>query len=69
MDLSFRHLALQAQQQPVVDVGRVDLRRPQDYFGRVWATAFCAEGLTRDIDDENVDDEYDTNEDQAEEMP
>jgi hypothetical protein len=42
----------------------LDLRRPQDYFGRVWATAFRAEGLTR-----HIDDEYDTNEDQAEQMP
>ena len=37
----------------------LDLRRPQDYFGRVWATAFRARGLARHLDDEAVDDEYD----------
>ena len=46
----------------------LDLRRPQDYFGRVWATAFRAQGLTRHIGNEAIDDEYDTDEDQAEEM-
>jgi hypothetical protein len=43
-----------------------DLRRPQDYFGRVWATAFRTQGLTRHIGYENIDDEYDTDEDLAE---
>ena len=26
---------------------QLDLRRPQDYFTRVWSTAFRADGLTR----------------------
>ena len=29
----------------------LDLRRPQDYFGRVWATAFRASQLTAVHDD------------------
>ncbi|MEI5036303.1 hypothetical protein RB201_37520 [Streptomyces sp. S1A(2023)] len=35
----------------------LDLRRPQDYFGRVWATAFRAEELARRAD-MHADDEY-----------
>jgi hypothetical protein len=29
------------------DALALDLRRPQDYFGRVWATAFRAQDLAR----------------------
>ncbi|CAM5237888.1 tyrosine-type recombinase/integrase [Streptomyces hirsutus] len=38
----------------------LDLRRPQDYFGRVWSSAFRAEELARqaDVDDLELDDEY-----------
>ncbi|MBW3361505.1 MULTISPECIES: site-specific integrase [Streptomyces] len=38
----------------------LDLRRPQDYFGRVWSSAFRAEELARqaDVDDLGLDDEY-----------
>ncbi|MEU3135774.1 tyrosine-type recombinase/integrase [Streptomyces sp. NPDC006854] len=37
----------------------IDLRRPQDYFGRVWATAFRAEELARraDLGDIDINDE------------
>lgn len=30
---------------------QLDLRRPQDYFTRVWSTAFRADGLSRPPDD------------------
>jgi integrase len=48
----------------------LDLRRPQDYFGRVWATAFRANELAQhdelDSTDTDIDDEYtDENEDQS----
>lgn len=44
----------------------LDLRRPQDYFGRVWATAFRANELAQleDLGDTDFDDEYD-NEDEV----
>ncbi|WP_434597153.1 tyrosine-type recombinase/integrase [Streptomyces sp. A5-4] len=40
----------------------LDLRRPQDYFGRVWATAFRANELAQHEDhgDTEFDDEYTT---------
>ncbi|AZQ37699.1 site-specific integrase [Streptomyces cyaneochromogenes] len=38
----------------------LDLRRPQDYFGRVWATAFRAEELARHADLQATDNEYGT---------
>ncbi|MEU9391473.1 tyrosine-type recombinase/integrase [Streptomyces sp. NPDC048324] len=39
----------------------LDLRRPQDYFGRVWATAFRANELAQHEDHgDGSDDEYDT---------
>ncbi|MBK5991732.1 tyrosine-type recombinase/integrase [Streptomyces sp. MBT58] len=39
---------------------QLDLRRPQDYFGRVWSSAFRAEELARqaEVDDLELDDEY-----------
>ncbi|MFK0283257.1 tyrosine-type recombinase/integrase [Streptomyces sp. NPDC090499] len=39
---------------------QLDLRRPQDYFGRVWSTAFRAEELVRqaEADGLEADDEY-----------
>lgn len=39
---------------------QLDLRRPQDYFGRVWSIAFRAEELARrtESDDIESDDEY-----------
>ncbi|MFI9063877.1 hypothetical protein ACIGQE_18635 [Streptomyces sp. NPDC053429] len=42
----------------------LDLRRPQDYFGRVWATAFRARELAQldDPDDADFEDEYGTDE-------
>ncbi|MFD0226603.1 tyrosine-type recombinase/integrase [Streptomyces hirsutus] len=42
----------------------LDLRRPQDYFGRVWATAFRANELAQHEDhgDIDFDDEYSTDE-------
>ncbi|MCP9209440.1 tyrosine-type recombinase/integrase [Streptomyces sp. NEAU-Y11] len=41
----------------------LDLRRPQDYFGRVWATAFRANELAQHEDHgDDFDDEYDTDE-------
>jgi hypothetical protein len=33
----------------------VDLRRPQDYFGRVWSTAFRATQLAAAHDDHPLD--------------
>lgn len=33
------------------DALALDLRRPQDYFGRVWATAFRAQELARHEDE------------------
>ncbi|WP_405681964.1 hypothetical protein [Streptomyces sp. NBC_00057] len=33
----------------------LDLRRPQDYFGRIWATAFQAHELARHEDHEDTD--------------
>lgn len=46
------------------DALALDLRRPQDYFGRVWATAFRATHLAQHEDhrDTDFDDEYDTDE-------
>ncbi|WP_237555760.1 MULTISPECIES: hypothetical protein [unclassified Streptomyces] len=40
------------------------MRRLQDYFGRVWATAFRANELAQHEDhgDTDFDDEYDTDE-------
>ncbi|MGV2917248.1 hypothetical protein [Streptomyces alfalfae] len=32
---------------PLDEALELDLRRPQDYFGRVWATAFRAQELAR----------------------
>ncbi|MET7605139.1 tyrosine-type recombinase/integrase [Streptomyces avermitilis] len=47
----------------------LDLRRPQDYFGRVWATAFRASELARHEDHDGIDtgDEYET--DENEDLP
>ncbi|MEU0103314.1 hypothetical protein [Streptomyces sp. NPDC006267] len=46
------------------DALALDLRRPQDYFGRVWATAFRATRLAQHEDhgDIDFDDEYGTDE-------
>lgn len=46
------------------DALALDLRRPQDYFGRVWATAFRATQLAQHEDhgDTELDDEYGTRE-------
>lgn len=41
----------------------LDLRRPQDYFGRVWATAFRATELARQDELEDTDSDIDTDED------
>ncbi|WP_331755818.1 hypothetical protein [Streptomyces sp. NBC_01643] len=40
----------------------LDLRRPQDYFGRVWATAFRASELARHEAEYDIEDEYDVSE-------
>ncbi|MEU4955716.1 site-specific integrase [Streptomyces lavendulae] len=47
----------------------LDLRRPQDYFGHVWATAFRAQELARRESHDEIDDEYETDTDQDEETP
>jgi hypothetical protein len=41
----------------------IDLRRPQDYFGRVWATAFRAEELARHADGGDDDSDPDVTDD------
>ncbi|TGB13788.1 site-specific integrase [Streptomyces sp. MZ04] len=47
----------------------LDLRRPQDYFGRVWSTAFRAQELARQEGEEIIDtvDEYAATDDDVEE--
>ncbi|MEU7428794.1 tyrosine-type recombinase/integrase [Streptomyces sp. NPDC040750] len=44
----------------------IDLRRPQDYFGRVWSTAFRAHELARHEDTEDVEDTNVLHDDDAE---
>lgn len=48
----------------------LDLRRPQDYFGRVWATAFRGRELAQleGPDDDRLEGEYGTDEDEDEEI-
>ncbi|MGW5446802.1 hypothetical protein [Streptomyces asiaticus] len=43
----------------------LDLRRPQDHFGRVWSTAFRAHELARHEDHGDADDLHDDDDAEA----